>query len=80
MTTWTWSVRRQASPSPRWRAPGSVRVPINHPFWSGGMLVFVENAAESVASVLFPVGHGQQAQEREGVRHGEVGQAQQHQR
>jgi hypothetical protein len=30
--------------------------------------------------VLFPISHGQQAQEREGVRHGEAGQTQQHQR
>ncbi|WP_258382468.1 hypothetical protein [Streptomyces sp. NTH33] len=30
--------------------------------------------------VLLPVAHRQQAQEREGVRHGEIGQAQQHDR
>ena len=30
--------------------------------------------------VLFPISHGQQAQEREGIPHGEVAQAQQHER
>ena len=29
---------------------GAVRVPIIHPCWSGGMLVFVESAAEPVLS------------------------------
>jgi hypothetical protein len=34
-----------------------VRVPINHPCWSGSVLVLVENAAESVASADVRVGY-----------------------
>ena len=34
-----------------------LRVPINHPAWSSGTLVFVEGSAESVSSADFKV-HG----------------------
>jgi hypothetical protein len=50
--------RADASPPQRpcrERSQMALRVPINHPAWSRGMLVLVEGSAESVSSVDFKV-------------------------